>query len=111
MSGPCAKTTGTCVITSPRGRVFVGTNACESPQPTCPRAPGEDYTKCKTICRQGGHAEVQALALAGEGARGGLAVITGHTYACQSCQEALFGAGIRWISVRPFVKEAGKCKT
>jgi pyrimidine deaminase RibD-like protein len=56
--------------------------------------------KCTTVCQQQGHAEVQALRLAGAKARGATAVITGHTYACRECQEALFSAGVLFIGVR-----------
>lgn len=90
----CAKTTVRCTIVAVDGRRFVGTNYCENPQPVCPRAPGEGYEKCATICRQVGHAEPVAVALAGEHARGGRAYIEGHTYACMNCQHALFGAGV-----------------
>ena len=99
MRGPCAKTTVTCEIISPSGLTYVGTNACGNPQPVCPREPDEGYEKCKSICDQQGHAEVQALRLAGDDAVGGMATLRGHTYACQECQEALFGAGIAWLAV------------
>lgn len=99
MSGPCAKTTVTCTLVTPGGECFVGTNECVNPQTVCPRATGEGYEKCKTICRQVGHAEVVALQRAGEQARGARAYIEGHTYACMECQHALFGAGVRSISV------------
>ena len=95
----CAKTTVACKIVASDGTVFVGTNSCVNPQPVCPREPGEGYTKCRTICQQQGHAEIQALRLAGEKAKGGVAYLRGHTYACQSCQEALFGAGIAFLRV------------
>jgi hypothetical protein len=78
---------------------MVGENLCENPQPVCPREDGEDYTKCKTICRQGGHAELQALDLVGGVADSGVAVVRGHTYACRECQEALFSAGVLWLRV------------
>jgi deoxycytidylate deaminase len=96
----CAKTTVTCVITAQNGEQFVGTNACANPQPTCPRLPGEGYKKCAVICQQQGHAEAQAVRLAGHRAIGATAELYGHTYACQACQEALFAAGIRWLGVR-----------
>jgi len=95
----CAKTRVQCMIITPEGDQFIGENACRNPQETCPREPGEGYEKCISICRQlDGHAEIQALASAGRNAEGASAVLTGHTYACQKCQEALFGAGI--ISLR-----------
>ena len=97
--GPCAKTRVFCEITAPTGERFVGENWCVNPQPICPRAPGEDYTKCSTVCQQEGHAEVVAVRLAGPLAAGATAVLRGHTYACMACQHALFGAGVRWLVV------------
>lgn len=98
MNGPCAKTRVFCEITSPSGEKFVGENWCANPQAVCPRAPGEDYTKCRTVCQQEGHAEVVAVRLAGAAAAGGTATLRGHTY-CMDCQHALFGAGVRWLGV------------
>lgn len=99
--GPCAKTTVTCTLFLADGTQVVGTNACSNPQAVCPRLPGEDYTKCSTICDQQGHAEVQALARVSPPARaeGASAIVTGHTYACRECQEALFAAGVKWLRV------------
>jgi hypothetical protein len=97
--GPCVKATVTCEIVSPDGQSFIGTNYCNNAQASCPRLPGEGYEKCKTICQQEGHAEVVAVALAGENAKGATAYLSGHTYACQPCQEALFGAGVRFLAV------------
>ena len=77
----------------------MGENWCENPQTVCPRSPGEDYAKCKSVCRQEGHAEVVALRMAGAKATNARAYIEGHTYACQSCQEALFAAGVASFTV------------
>lgn len=99
MTGPCAKQTVTCTLVTPSGEHIVGTNACASPQPSCPRLPGEGYEKCRTVCRQIGHAEQQALFAAGIKAKGARAYLIGHTYACQACQEAVFGAGVISLSV------------
>ncbi len=96
--GPCAKTVVTCTLVTPSGEKVVGRNDCLNPQIACPRGPGEGYEKCDSICGQQGHAEVQALRAAGEKARGATAYIEGHTYACQSCQHALFDAGVRFIA-------------
>lgn len=92
--GPCAKARVTCTLTLPDGGTVVGENWCANPQPVCPRLPGEDYTKCETICQQEGHAEQVAVRLAGPRAVGAVAVLRGHGYACRACQEALFGAGV-----------------
>lgn len=105
MSGPCAKTTVVCTLIMADGvHKVVGRNGCENPQPVCPRAPGEDYAKCKSICQQVGHAEIVAL----DGARelglqihGAHAYVEGNTYACRNCQEALFAAGVTSLTIGP----------
>lgn len=100
MTGPCAKTTVRCTLVTPASERIVGTNHCENPQLACPRAPGEGYEKCTSVCRQVGHAEVIAVNLAGEArARGARAYLEGHTYACMACQHALFDAGVISFSI------------
>ena len=99
MTGPCAKTTVRCTLVTTAGVHIVGENWCANPQPVCPRTPGEDYTKCRTVCQQEGHAEAVAVRLAGPKARGAHAYLEGHTYACMDCQHALFGAGVRALSI------------
>lgn len=99
--GPCAKVQVTCTLTFSDGARFTGRNDCDAPQQTCPRLPGEGYEKCKTICKQLGHAEQVAADLAeaaGKNLAGARALIVGHTYACRECQERLFSAGV--ISIR-----------
>lgn len=99
MKGPCVKATVRCTLIAPNGERVVGENWCANPQAVCPREPGEDYAKCKTICQQEGHAEQVAVRLAGELAKGAHAYLEGHTYACRDCQEALFGAGVAALTV------------
>lgn len=96
----CAKKRVICTIVTEEGERIVGENYCEAPQKVCPRLPNEDYLKCRIICKQSGHAETVALKLAGEKAKGATAYIEGHTHACRDCQEALYGAGVKYISVR-----------
>lgn len=98
--GPCAKLQVRCTIVTPDGSRFIGENWCASPQPVCPRAPGEGYEKCKTVCGQLGHAEEVAVMLAGDAARGAHAYVENHTHACRNCQEVLFGeAGIKALTI------------
>lgn len=99
MSGPCAKVTTTCTLVTIEGERIIGTNWCATPQEVCPRKPGDDYTACKTICNQAGHAEEVAVRLAGHKAHGARAFLDGHTYACMACQHALFGAGVESLSL------------
>ena len=102
--GPCAKTVVTCVLQLASGPIVVGRNDCFRPQSSCPREPGEGYTKCHSICHQPYHAEVAALFKArqrygADAARGAKAFIHGIGHVCRECQEALFSAGVESFSV------------
>ena len=90
----CAKVQVFVTLRHPDGREWRGENWCRNPQPVCPREPGEDYTKCQTICGQEHHAEMDALRQAGADARGCTATLKNHTYFCSTCQHALFHAGV-----------------
>ncbi len=93
----CAKRPVRCVLTNPEGEYVIGWNDCRNPQAVCPRAEGEDYTKCRTICDQYGHAEEVAISAArfeGLDMTDGEAFIDGHTYACGPCERALRAIGI-----------------
>ena len=58
----CAKKTVLAVVQDADGNVLGwGSNACDAPQKACPRAPGEGYEKCVSICKQPSHAEVSAV--------------------------------------------------
>lgn len=97
--GPCAKARVICTLVTQEGDKVVGENLCLNPQSKCPRESGEGYEKCSSICRQIGHAEEVAIRLAGSYAKGAEAYLEGHTYACKNCQEIMFGAGVRSLSV------------
>jgi len=99
--GPCAKAAVRCTIIRIDGQRFVGENICQNPQDACPRLPGEDYAKCKSICRQIGHAEEVAAYLAKGFGYGGIAYLEGHTYACDACKEALTKIGVRTVVIGP----------
>lgn len=98
----CAKRTVLAVIEDAEGRVLSwGSNVCLSPQAVCPREPGEGYEKCRSVCRQVGHAEEVALAqltpaqnLAAAHCR-----VLGISHVCPSCQHALWVAGIDSFTV------------
>lgn len=101
-SGPCAKQTVKATIIAADGGRFVGTNHCMTPQATCARAglpTGVGYDLCKSICQQDAHAEVNAIRIAADDAKGATLYLEGHTYACQSCQDAAKTAGIVEIIV------------
>lgn len=102
MTGPCAKQTVKATVITIDGAVFIGTNHCNRPQSVCPRADmasGVGYELCKSVCDQPAHAEVNALALAGEKAQGATLYLEGHTYACDNCQACANHTGITQIII------------
>ena len=101
MIGHCAKKVVTCDIITLDGAKYTGMNICRNPQETCPRFDNEGYEKCKIICQQVGHAEIEALMLAkafGTNVKGATAIIKGIGYSCRNCQEELYSAGIKYIT-------------
>ena len=103
MTGPCAKRRVRCEIWPKGGAFITGENSCENPQPACPRLPGEGYEKCKSICRQGDHAEHDALRRAkelGVDLHGATAVIVGHYWMCEPCGKALREAGVKKVIIQ-----------
>lgn len=98
--GFCAKQRVSCTVVLPNAHKYYAENYCMSPQKVCPRLPGEGYEKCKTICQQLGHAEQVVAMYANEvDFTGATATLSGHTYFCQECQEALFAAGVRYLEI------------
>lgn len=94
--GPCAKRQVICWITA-GGKQYRGENDCANPQPACPRLEGEGYEKCKTICQQAGHAEIEAIRAAqadGRNLTGAKARLFGHYWICEPCGAALRDAGV-----------------
>lgn len=97
MTGPCAKQITRATIIALDGSRYVGENVCLNPQLACPRGgmpTGVGYELCSSVCRQTGHAEVNAVRAAGEAARGGTLYLEGHSYACEPCKAAVAAAGI-----------------
>lgn len=93
----CAKRRVHALLITPDGTVYHGENSCDRPQRRCPRAPGEDYTKCHTICGQAGHAEARAVAAAEADfqlLRGSRLLLAGHTRICDECSQLLSRHGI-----------------
>lgn len=85
----CVKQTTAAVILTKEGLLFTGYNSCKEPQNTCPREglpSGEGYELCKNICKQTGHAEVNACNLAGNYCAGATLYLFGHTYCCKDCE-------------------------
>lgn len=83
----------------PPKAIFRSTNYCLSPQDVCPREEGEGYEKCKTLCRQVAHAEINVLSEAGELAKGSTLVLKGHDHCCDDCVSAMKKAGVKEIMI------------
>lgn len=96
MSGPCAKRRVQAVLIATDGTMYLGENLCYNPQPVCPRKPSEGYAKCKSICNQPCHAEMDALFQA-SGHRRGSRMIISHTHACEACAAAMKDCGVATI--------------
>lgn len=97
---PCLKQVVKATVVSQDGSRFEGTNFVRVKVSECPRKDlptGMGYILCREICQQSAHAEINALALAGEKAQGALLYVEGHHYACSDCQEAARRAGIKQI--------------
>lgn len=94
----CAKKIVKATLTCRDGKVYGGENTCNNPQVLCPRAAGEGYMKCLTICKQPMHAEMAALFAAEDGGsepRGGHMRIA-YTRCCEECQRLLDRYQITW---------------
>lgn len=103
-AGPCAKQQVTATLVDKSGMFYVATNGCENPQAVCPRGDlpsGVGYELCEHVCRQRGHAEVQAIKLAGKRAMGGTLFLQGHTGPCDHCSATAQTAGVTQIIVGP----------
>lgn len=101
-AGVCLKAQVRATLVALDGRWFVGTNGVSVPQEVCPRAGSPSfvgYEACKEICQQPAHAEVSAINLAGDAARGATIYLEGHFAACPDCQAAADAAGIAQIIV------------
>ncbi len=99
----CAKARVTATIVCDNGQRFVGTNAVRNPQRVCPRGTDsghENYELCALVCRQYGHAETEALRLAGPWAVGATVYVEWHRV-CAACSAALAKAGVARVVLGP----------
>jgi deoxycytidylate deaminase len=97
----CAKKHVVAIIEK-NGKYYVGSDWCRNPQKKCPRLPGEDYSKCKTICKQDGHAELDAIKHAKSDTKGAILYLIGHDHCCESCLTAIEKAGIKTVIFNKF---------
>ncbi len=56
---------------------------------------------CRDICGQTGHAEINAIRLAGKKAKGSTVYMEGHTYCCEACKKAMAAVGVENIVFGP----------
>lgn len=97
----CAKKVVSCKIIK-NNLVVYGWNSCKNPQEVCPRQDGEDYEKCKSICGQEGHAEINAINSAKEiglNLNGAIAEISGIDWVCKDCFRQLKNHGLKQIII------------
>ena len=100
----CVKAQVRATLVALDGRWYVGTNGVSAPQKVCPRANAEHFTgyeACKEVCRQESHAEVSAINLAVDAARGATICQEGHFAPCPDCQSLADAAGVARIIVGP----------
>jgi len=100
----CVKQEVTAVIECLNGDVYMGSNWCGNPQEKCPRQDmptGIGYEKCRDVCRQQAHAEVDACANAGKNARDGTLYLIGHSYCCDNCKKVIREHGIKTVIIIP----------
>lgn len=103
----CAKRHVIAIIEK-NGKYYVGSDWCRNPQKKCPRLPGDDYSKCKTICKQDGHAELDAIRNAKGHTKGGIMYLIGHDHCCDPCLAAMKKAGIEFVYFNQYPKNFKK---
>jgi len=108
-NGKCAKKHVVAIIEK-NEKYYVGSDWCRNPQKKCPRQPGEGYSKCKTICRQNGHAEIDAIKNAKGDTKGAVMYLIGHDHCCDPCLEAIEKAGIKKVIFNKFSRKYRKIK-
>jgi len=100
---PCFKREVTAVIVGRDGRIAVGQNLIYNDDlEECPRAKGEGYDKCISICNQKGHAEIMAIKKAKErylDMEDANIYLIGHHRICDNCKEACDNEGLNVIIV------------
>lgn len=92
MTKKCFKREVCAVIVNNTGEIVVGENLVYNDLiESCPREKGEGYEKCKEVCNQKGHAEIEAIKKAKERGmeiKGAKLYLMGHYKVCPDCTEA-----------------------
>ena len=104
MKGPCFKKQVKATLVAYNGKRYVGTNECDDAQDYCPRnaegyPAGEGYHLCRLVCKQTAHAEVHALAAAGDNAAGSTMYIEGIDWVCGDCKAACAEALVKEVII------------
>lgn len=90
----CLKQVTVAVIMKDQKLLSIGHNHMMFNPGECPRdkkgcKSGEGYSLCKEVCRQSGHAEINAIENCSKDIEGATLYLIGHTYACDNCMEAM----------------------
>lgn len=93
----CAKAIVRARLVLADGQVFLGENWVERPQSACPRGVGEGYAKCRDVCAQPAHAELDAIGKAGMENVLGAVIFVAHSHVCPDCRVVCDALGIEVI--------------
>ena len=99
----CAKTQVIAILYNKEDTEFAfGTNFCKNPQEICPREEGEGYEKCKSICDQPAHAEINAIKDAvnkNMTVEGSTMIILKHRDMCDNCRQFVTNYGVETVII------------
>ena len=93
----CKKQTTVAILMKDGELISIGTNEIHADIDACPRGDmptGVGYELCKSVCKQGNHAEVNACLKAGEKAEGATLFLIGHSYCCEPCKKVMKEHGV-----------------
>jgi hypothetical protein len=89
----CAKQTVLCLLLDINWNVIsYGSNECKNPVEVCPREDletGIGYDLCRDVCKQVGHAEINAIRNITNGDVPYICIVIGHSWCCDNCLEVL----------------------
>ena len=104
---PCLKQiVGALIVTKNNDKIY-GYNNINKKVDMCPREildlkSGEGYDLCHSVCKQNSHAEISAINIAKSNKlniKGSTLFLSGHTYCCDNCLEAIHREGISKIVI------------
>ena len=103
----CIKQSVHAMIVSVNEEIVYGLNKTENYVAVCPRVElnmksGEGYDLCQSVCKQGAHAEVDAVANAIKSnidLTDSILYLTGHTYCCDNCLKEMTIANIKQVYI------------